>query len=158
MRFLLMLYAMLLWLPVQAEVYRQVDASGRVQYGDKPAPDAERLRIGAPPLPDDSLPYETRRAQQNFPVTLYVFEACGAPCEEARKLLQTRGIPYREKNVGTQAELDEFRKRSGSDQVPTLRIGNTWLKGLLAEQWQRELDYAGYPKTAPYRPQATPAR
>jgi glutaredoxin len=148
----------LLWTPVQAEVYRQVDGAGGVQYSDRPAPDAERLRFGAAPLPDEALPYETRRAQQNFPVTLYVFEACGDPCQQARKLLNARGIPFAEKNIATQAELEAFRKLSGSDQAPTLRIGNTWLKGLLAAEWQQELDLAGYPKTAPYRPQTAPTR
>lgn len=157
MRYLILLVAVLWWHTAHAgELYRQVDSAGRVQYSDKPTPGAERLKLGAPPTPDDSLPYETRWARDHFPVTLYVFDGCGTPCSEARKLLQGRGIPYSEKNIGTQAELDELRKLSGSDQAPTLRIGQTWLKGLLAEQWQQELDFAGYPRTAPYRPQAAP--
>jgi hypothetical protein len=35
-------------------------------------------------------------------------------------------------------------------------LGKTWVKGFLAEQWHKELDFAGYPKTAPYR--AKPAK
>lgn len=158
MRYAILLMAGLCWHTVHAgELYRQVDSAGRVQYSDKPAPNAERLKVPPPPTPDDSLPYETRRAREHFPVTLYVFDACGAPCSEARKLLQARGIPYSERNIGTHAELDELRKLSGSDQAPTLRVGRVWLKGFVAAQWHQELDFAGYPKTAPYRPQVAPA-
>jgi hypothetical protein len=37
--------------------------------------------------------------------------------------------------------------------LPALTIGKTWLKGFQAEQWNNELDFAGYPKKVlTYRP------
>jgi hypothetical protein len=30
-------------------------------------------------------------------------------------------------------------------------VGKTWVKGFHDEQWDKELDFAGYPKTTPYR-------
>jgi len=54
-----------------------------------------------------------------------------------------------------QEDIDAFRKESGDSQMPALTIGKTWLRGFLADQWNRELDFAGYPKTAPYRPRPT---
>jgi glutaredoxin len=140
------------------ELYRSIDAGGKVQYGDKPLPEAqdvEELKFASEPPPDDSLPYETQVAKQNFPVTLYVIPNCGPGCQQARELLDKRGVPFKEISLVKQDEVDAFRKASGDSQVPTLLVGKTWLKGFLAETWQKELDFAGYPKIAPYRPQRT---
>ncbi len=137
------------------ELYRSIDSSGKVHYSDKPlvgSEDIEKLKLGSEPAPDDSLPYETMRAKQNFPVTLYAFPDCGAACQQARDLLSKRGIPFTEVNLLTQEEIDAYRKASGFNDAPALAIGKTWIRGFLAEQWNKELDVAGYPKSAPYRP------
>ena len=139
-------------------LYRWVDQSGKVHYGDVPAAgtaQVEKVKISDSPAVDDAdLPYETRRAKENFPVTLYVADNCGEPCRQARDFLNQRGIPFSEKNLVTKEEIDTFKLMSGSENSPTLAIGKNWLKGFLAEQWSNELDVAGYPKIPPYRPQA----
>lgn len=135
--------------------YRWVDKSGNVHYSDSLPVDAvEVVKQGigvAPPTSDVDLPYETRRAQQNFPVTLYVIESCGEPCQIARNLLNERGVPFSEASLKTQEEFDAFKKISGSAGVPALAVGKIWLKNFLAKEWHSELDIAGYPKNAPYR-------
>jgi len=140
------------------ELYRYIDNNGRVQYSDKYDADAEQLKLGNAPAVEEALPYETQKAKQFFPVTLYTFEKCGAPCTEAKALLTTRGIPFTEKNLVTTEDLDEYRKASGTDQAPAMLVGKTWVKGFLAEQWHKELDFAGYPKTAPYRAKPATAK
>lgn len=143
-----------------AGLYRWMDANGKVHYGDvPPAGDTqvETMKFPAAAAPAEDLPYETRRAQQNFPVTLYVADNCAEPCDQARSLLNQRGIPFSEKKLVTQEEIDAFKAQSGSDSTPTLAVGRIFLKGFLAEQWHSELDAAGYPKTAPYRPPGTPS-
>ncbi len=162
MKFLFMVCALVVMGNAQAgELYRSIDSSGKVHYSDKPlagSDDVERLKLGKEPAPDDSLPYETMRAKQNFPVTLYVFPDCGSACQQARDFLNKRGIPFTEANMITQEDIDAFRKASGFSDAPALTIGKTWLRGFLAEQWNKELDFAGYPKSAPYRPRpAAPA-
>lgn len=140
------------------ELYRWMDAQGKVHYGDMPPPEAVQLEtIKLPPATahTEYLPYETRVAQQHFPVILYVAENCAEYCDQARNLLNERGIPFSEKMLQTQEELDAFKALSGSGSVPTLGVGKTFLKGFLAEQWHNELNIAGYPKTAPYRPPVT---
>lgn len=148
------------------ELYRWVDDAGKVHYGDAQARDAAKnvaesdmVRLSSKPASGEELPYQTQQARNKFPVTLYVSDNCGAPCTSARALLNKRGIPYTEKLLNTKAAIDEFRKLSGSDDAPTLAVGNTYLKGYLADAWQNELDVAGYPKAAPYRAlvPATPA-
>jgi len=158
MKSMLVLYSIFILSSASAgELYRYIDNSGRVQYSDKPHPEAERLKLGSDPAPNESLPYETQKAIRFFPVTLYVFEKCGTACDEAHQLLKNRGIPFTQRNLVTKEDEEEFRKISGSNQVPAMTIGKTWVKGFLAEQWHMVLDFAGYPKSAPYRAKpATP--
>lgn len=138
-----------------AGLYRWVDETGKVHYGDVPAPEikqAEKKKFSdVKGAPNADLPYESRRAIQNFPVTLYVAENCKDPCQKARDLLQKRGVPFTEKILSDEQGMNEFRKISGSEQTPTVSIGKVWLSGFQAEQWNGELDVAGYPKVAPYR-------
>lgn len=143
------------------ELYRWVDAKGNVHYGDVPPVDATQIEVrkfSDVATPSEDLPYETRRARQNFPVVLYVAESCVEYCNQARNLLSNRGIPFSEKMLQTKEELDVFKALSGFDKVPVLSVGKNFLQGFLAEQWHSELDIAGYPKTAPYRaPAVLPA-
>ena len=138
-----------------AGLYRWVDANGEIHYGDVPAPEvkqAEKKKFSdVTSAPDAALSFEARRAAQNFPVTLYVADNCVAPCQKARDLLSKRGVPYTEKKLVTQAETDQYRKDSASDQTPGLTVGKEWHSGFQLEDWNAALDFAGYPKVAPYR-------
>lgn len=152
--YILLLTLFLFATVAQAGLYRSIDKDGRVIYSDKPVQgveDVAEVKVGRQADSDEYLPYETKRAQQNFPVTLYVFESCGSLCAEARNLLTKRGIPFSEKNLKTQKELDEYLKQYGSNDLPALVVGKNRLRGFAAAQWHHELDVAGYPKTAPYR-------
>jgi Domain of unknown function (DUF4124) len=149
-------------LSVQAgELYRWEDDSGRVYYGDVPPAGAKHVEVrkfSADIMSSEYLPYETRRAKQNFPVTLYVGKDCGEMCDQARSLLSNRGIPFSEKLLQTKQDIEEFRQLSGIDGVvPVLAVGKSFLKGFLESQWNSELDIAGYPKLAPYRAPGTPS-
>lgn len=143
-------------LSIQAgELYRWVDSSGKVNYGDVLPPGAMQVEVKKFPKDTASseyLPYETLRAQQNFPVTLYVADNCGEACVQARNSLNKRGVPFNEKALKTKQDIDTFKKLSGFDAfVPTLAVGKSFLKGFEESQWNSELDIAGYPKTASYR-------
>ena len=145
-----------------AELYRSIDKDGKVHYSDTPladSEDVERLKVGNEPVPDESLPYETRRARENFPVTLYTFPACGSACQMARDFLVKRGIPFAEKSLSKQEDIDAFRSASGDSKLPSATIGKNWLKGFQPDQWNNELDFAGYPKRdLTYHPVPTPAQ
>jgi hypothetical protein len=152
-----LLICVLMLANVQAsELYRSIDKDGKVHYSDTPlegSEDYERLKLVREPVQTENLPYETQRARQNFPVTLYTFPDCGAACQQARDFLSKRGIPYTEKSLGKKEELDAFRKDSGDSKMPAATVGRGWLKGFQAEQWNSELDIAGYPKKVlTYRP------
>ena len=154
MKLLLTTVMMLLALQSAAagDLYRWVDQSGKVHYGDVPANDAQQLqerkfdRPATPLSEDEALPYEVRRAKQRFPVTLYVTENCAEACQQARDFLTQQHIPFAEKKLLTQDEFNAFKQQSGSDAVPALSVGSNWLKGFLASEWRAQLDAAGYPK------------
>lgn len=156
-RVLLLLACVAMMQPVAqaGELFRWMDKTGKMNYGDVPPADAsevERLKFSGNTAQNEDLPYETRRAQQNFPVTLYVVNDCGDPCAQGSALLSKRGIPYSEKLLQTREDFDAFQRLSGiSGVVPVLQVGKDFLKGYAESQWNTELDVAGYPKTASYR-------
>ena len=140
-----------------AELYRWVDAEGKVHYSDTPpAPNVksfERRRAGGGKPGEAPLPYTLQQAVKNFPVTLYTTE-CGDACSRARKLLTKRGVPYTEMDANDEAARVELRKLIGPNlEVPVLKIGSKVVKGIEEGQWNTALDSAGYPTSAMIPPQ-----
>ena len=137
-----------------ASLYRWVDVDGKVHYTDQPplpnaAKKVEEKEINTSSSDDRQLPYATRLAAKNFPVTLFNSD-CGAVCTKARTHLVARGIPFGEKNVSSPAVAEELKKLVGGLVVPVLVVGRVIrLKGYDAAAWDAALDEAGYPKSAP---------
>lgn len=143
----------LLALPAQAQgVYRIVGADGRVTFSDRPpisnAKESAAGNAGAAPSastpPLAQLPYELRQTATRYPVTLYAAKEC-QPCDEARNYLQGRGVPFSERTVETNADLDALKKLSGQENLPFATIGSQHLKGFGEENWAQYLKAAGYP-------------
>lgn len=135
---------------VQAQgAYRWVDQDGKVHYGDRPplgVRDVQQKRLDAPAA-DKQLPYATRQAMANFPVTLYVSPDCGEGCKEAAGFLKQRGIPFTQKSVEKEADLAALKALTGGEAVvPVLQVGSRVRKGYESGEWGRQLDAAGYPK------------
>ena len=156
MKHIILLLACLAIMPAQAgDMFRWLDKAGKVNYGDTPPVDAinvQSIKSSSGSSTNDGLPYESRIAQQNFPVTLYVANDCGEPCDKARSLLNKRGIPFSVKALNTRQDTEAFKQLSGMEAfVPVLQVGKTFIKGFLESQWNSELDIAGYAKTASYR-------
>jgi glutaredoxin len=138
-----------------ASLYRWVDTEGKVHYTEQPPPPSaarkvEEKTLGTPPADDGQLPYASRLAAKNFPVTLYISD-CGEACTQAREHLTKRGIPFNEKNASTSEVQAELKKLIGGLTVPVLAVGTaTRLKGYEAGAWNTALDEAGYPRSSPY--------
>lgn len=141
------------------QVYRQVDANGKVTYSDQPpasrnAPPAQLARGGAVnSLPADSatLPYELRQVTQRYPVTLYTRDDC-QPCDAARTLLGTRGVPFTEKTVKTVQDDQALQRQTGQNALPLVTIGSQQVVGFQDSEWSRYLDAAGYPASSQLPP------
>lgn len=140
----------------QAELFRWVDADGKVHYSDQPPPanikQVERKKPAGGKPSDAPLPYALQQAVNNFPVTLYSTE-CGDACARARQLLMKRGIPYTEVDATDPKVQEELRKLTGGPvEVPFLKIGRDALRGFEESKWSTSLDAAGYPPTAVIAP------
>jgi len=148
-----------------AQVYRSVGPDGKVTFSDK-APVAEGTsRVGAASSSAGGnglagLPYELRQAAAKYPVTLYVGDNCG-PCGAGRSLLTSRGIPFAEKTVNSNDDIQALQRLSGASSLPFMTIGGQQLKGFSDSEWTQFLDAAGYPSASALpsgyrRPGATP--
>ena len=137
-------------------LYRWTDQSGNVHYSDT-APPANAKNVQkmgaagqgageAPSAMDQS--YAMQLAVKNFPVTVYTSKQCGKACTEGLDYLKKRGVPYTEKVVATQDEIDALVKLAGAAQVPVLVVGIDIRKGYAEHGWSEALDTAGYPKTS----------
>ncbi|MBK8015785.1 MAG: DUF4124 domain-containing protein [Betaproteobacteria bacterium] len=136
----------------QQKLYRWTDASGQVFYTDKPPPTSARSveekklgdKAGSGPLP-----YALQRAVRAFPVTLFTAD-CGDACTSARKFLESRGVPFTEKNARTAEVQAEVKKLTGSEEVevPMLMVGRSLTRGWEEGQWNAALDAANYPRTS----------
>lgn len=132
----------------QQNIYRWKDPKGRTIYSDRlpPGNESDFVNFKNKP-PSQSLPYATRKAAKNFPVTLYSAANCEQLCEDARAFLKKRKVPFSEYAIKTKADLEAFRKRFGAQaEIPVLTVGTNALNGFEPAGWGRQIDQAGYPK------------
>lgn len=133
----------------QAELYKSIGPDGKITYSDTPPPaNAKRLPTKVRETSDISsnLPPELAAAVQLNPVTLYTAPDCTA-CNEGRALLKGYGIPFTEKSVASNDDIEKLKKlNSGDTTLPLLVIRNTKFKGLDSKAWRTGLSSAGYPE------------
>jgi glutaredoxin len=137
--------------------YRWIDNEGRLHFTDTPPPKGaakkvETMKRGATAA-DETLPFATRKAMEEFPVVVYVTGTCGDPCQQGRDLLKQRGVPFAETDVGSAEGQAAFKAATGqtAENVPILAVGSHRSTGFLAGEWNGLLDAAGYPKSAKAR-------
>lgn len=134
--------------------YRWVDKSGQTVFSDlPPPPDARQVvtRSREERGEEQNLPYATRQAAEKYPVILYTTANCLDICKQSRALLNGRGVPFSEKMMSTQEEIDELAKKLGGEAaIPSLFVGTQSFKGFESSAWNNLLDLAGYPESAPY--------
>ncbi len=134
-------------------VYRIVGADGKVTFSDKPpvTRDDKTTATGrggkALDIGNSPLPYELSQAVGRFPVTLYTASNCG-PCGPARTLLSGRGIPFSERTISTNEDVEALMRISGENSLPFLTIGGQKIKGFSDAEWTQYLDAAGYPSSS----------
>lgn len=130
-------------------LYKVVGPDGRVTYTDR-APGSSAGRVqqvradGSTPT-TQILPRALRETAQRFPVTLYTSHDCGDACEQARRLLRERGIPFQERIASTEEEREAWPRLVGGTEVPVLVVGQQRLRSYAPADWSATLDLAGYP-------------
>lgn len=157
---LLIISVLLLTAPTQAaQLYQWKDAQGRVYYSDQQPPPSVKNAVqksfkGNVIEGGDS--FVLKSAREKFPVTLYS-TACGEPCDQAKRHLEKRGIPFTSKNPETSEDRAALLKLTGRSHVPVLVVGADKIDGYESGQWDAALDKAGYPKAGDLLKKPTPA-
>jgi glutaredoxin len=146
--------ALLAAVPAHA-LFKVVGPDGKVTYTDRP-PAANQGKVSGltqsgAPAPDVTLPPELRQVTARWPVTLYTAPDC-TPCDDARRLLRTRGVPHTEKTVMGDEDRAAWARIVGGPEAPGLTIGAQSLRGLQPERWHEYLDAAGYPRSSKLPP------
>ena len=147
---------------VQAQdIYRMVGPDGKVTFSDRAAAAAAQAQppngavSAATASGQDAslsaLPYALRQTAMRFPFTLYTSAEC-APCTSARKLLQARGVPFSERTVQSNEDIEALQRLSNSASLPFATIGSQRLIGFSDIEWKQYLDVAGYPKLSQLPP------
>ena len=145
---LLPMVAMVLGITVYAanagRLYKWVDKQGNVSYHDQ-APPADSGYHAEEKRYQDGPPRDLNKlAAEKNPVVLYSIPKCPV-CDTARAYLSKNNVPFVEKNVEKDPELQkELKEKSGQLQVPTLLIGKTVFDGYVESILARELATAGY--------------
>lgn len=131
-------------------VYRIVGPDGRVTFSDVPppkAPASAETKPGAAGGGASELPFALQQVASRYPVTLYSGENCG-PCDSGRAYLRGRGIPFTERTVKSNEDVQALQRLAGDASLPLLTVGSQQLKGYSDVEWGQYLDAAGYPKTS----------
>lgn len=134
-----------------AQLYKWVGPDGKITYSDVSPPsvatrvETRSIQAGGPNVVD--LPFEVAEAAKGHPVTLYSTRNC-IPCDDGRKLLTERGIPFSEKTVNTADDMAQLRQVGGDGQLPMLTVGRVREHGFASNAWHAALTAAGYPETS----------
>jgi glutaredoxin len=129
------------------QVYKSVDKNGRVTYSEVPPLPGSGDKLTADSASSGSLPYALQQVVSRYPVTLYTTADCG-PCINARLMLTQRGVPFKERTVSSNEDIDAFKKLNTENTFPLATIASQQLKGYEETEWTKYLDAAGYPKSS----------
>jgi glutaredoxin len=136
------------------QLYRIVGPDGRVTFSDQPPPPSSNAKVTtgrggsfAESAGGAALPFELRSVAQRFPVTLYTSKDC-APCNTGRNMLTSRGIPFNERTVESNEDIEALKRLAGETSLPLATVGGQQMKGYSESEWTQFLDAAGYPKTS----------
>ncbi len=139
------------------QLYRSVGPDGKVTFSDQPPPAAANAKVtpgragrfsGDGPIGSSTIPAELRPVATRYPVTLYTSKECGAPCASGRSLLSARGVPFTEKTIENNEDIESLRRLMGEASLPSISIGSQQLRGFSDQEWTQYLDAAAYPKNS----------
>lgn len=140
----------------EAEIYRWIDpVTGQTRYSDLPPPGNVKGVVRTKPRntrqereereAEQQLSYAMSEASRKYPVVLYTTPDSDFS-NQARNLLNKRGIPFRENEIRTEDDLTAMKNLTGDTTLPTLYVGRQSVRGFESDAYNKALDLAGYPK------------
>lgn len=140
----LLLLSLLLSASAHAQLYKSVGPDGKITYSNSPPPQPTQAEPKPAAHTHTILPHELAEATRKHPVTLYTSANC-KPCDNGRKALQDRGVPFDERTVQNEEDIAQLQRAGGSGKVPFLTVGAALESGFDPESWGNTLSAAGYP-------------
>ena len=122
------------------QIYRWVDANGRVQYGEKPPagsqPSTLQPRVS-------SVGGAAQPAAAKAAVKMYATDWCGY-CRQARQFFARNGIAYTELDIEkSPAAMAEYKSLGGRG-VPVILVGSARMNGYSEQQLVQLLKAGGH--------------
>ncbi len=135
-----------------AQMYKWVGANGKIVYSDTPPPaNAKKLASksmeASSSLSSIKFPPELQAAVSKNPVTFYSTSSCDA-CNAARAMLKQNGIPFLEKTIKTNEDIERLKQVTGDTQLPLIFVNKAKFLGFDATEWRTALTAGGYPETS----------
>jgi glutaredoxin 3 len=129
------------------KVYECIGASGKTTFSDHCPPGTRKKEIqfqtSVSALSAEEKAEKSEEKAEGS-VILYSVERCDA-CDLVRNFLKTRNIPFTEKNVTDDMDIQkEIREKSGSVTVPVTMIGGKTLRGYDSYALSDAIIAAGY--------------
>ena len=127
-----------------AELYKWVDDSGNVHYGDKPPENVELKKITGnvssfssvsvePFVYDPNLVTQRKKSRD---VVMYSTSWCGV-CKKAKRYFESKNIPYIEYDIEkSEKAAREFKKLRGRG-VPVILVGDNRMNGFSIKNFDR---------------------
>jgi glutaredoxin len=133
-------------------MYKWVGPDGKIVYSDTPPPsNAKKLATKSldtgPALSTVKLPPELAAAVGKNPVTFYSTANC-PPCNDARNTLKKNGIPFAEKTIQNNDDVEKLKQATGDSRLPAMLINKSKFPGFNELEWRAALTAAGYPETS----------
>lgn len=125
-----------------AEIYKWVDANGRVHFGDAPAENQAVEQVDLEINTYESVTYEDIEFAEptaNKKVTMYATSWCGY-CKKARKYFDANNIAYVEYDIETNQSARRAYDRLGGKGVPVILVGKKRMNGFSVKGFQKIYD------------------
>jgi len=114
---------------LHAEIYRWVDANGKVHFSDKPSQSHSSEEVKLQINTYSAVTYDKSSIDTgNNKVVMYSTSWCGV-CKKAKRYFAEKGIPYTEYDVEKSREGKSAFKRLGGKGVPVILVGKRRMNG-----------------------------
>jgi glutaredoxin len=124
-----------------SDVYKWVDESGRVHYGDKPSGNVQPKKLHGKITTFDAVavaPSSDKPTSKvhKKKVTMYSTSWCGY-CKKARKYFVAKGIPFVEYDIEKNPQAKRQYDAIGGSGVPVIAMGKRNMKGFSQASFDR---------------------
>lgn len=121
---------------VHADVYKWVDANGKVHFGDRKPTSAKAEQLTLEINTYTHVTYDESIFDVGPEVIMYATDWCGY-CKKARKYFKKNGIAYTEFDIEKNAAAKRRYKQMGAHGVPVILVGDRRMNGFSEEGFER---------------------